>query len=433
MRYWLSILLVAVFASSAGCHREAAVTADGRTPVRAYLMLLNTKQVEYFSWAEATFEAQHPDIDIIIEQFPGSSLKDYEIKIRLRYASKQSPDIWVFRENALSEFVNLGLLAPAPPYIERIVQENSLNELIRQAPYFDGTCYGIVQLAAWQALYYNKEMFREAGLDPEQPPETWEEMMDYADKLTIRRPDGTIERAGLSLRKTGYKPGISEKWLTFFYSAGGTPFNEDGTESHFNSEAGHEATALYKEAMDRNIDAVEVEGDQQGFGQERVAMFIRELHVVDWMKVNYPDVEFGVAQIPKEDTTFSSGGAYPMVVSSESEHQEEAWRFLEFLMSDDVYARYAETMHEMPTLKSVAERPQFKNDPYLQVFINQPAYIPPKFPHDKRSLEILGAYLERFAYGHLSIEETLDRATEDINAHLQTNYARYHRNTNTAP
>lgn len=102
-------------------------------------------------------------------------------------------------------------------------------------------------------------------------------------------------------------------------------------------------------------------------------------------------------------------------------------------MSDDVYARYAETMHEMPTLKSVAERPQFKNDPYLQVFINQPAYIPPKFPHDKRSLEILGAYLERFAYGHLSIEETLDRATEDINAHLQTNYARYHRNTNTAP
>ena len=78
----------------------------------------------FFNWAEAQFEANHPDVDIQIEQFPGSSLKDYEIKLRLRYASGNAPDIWYFRENELAEYVALGLLDPAPAYIEKIVQEN---------------------------------------------------------------------------------------------------------------------------------------------------------------------------------------------------------------------------------------------------------------------------------------------------------------------
>ena len=77
----------------------------------------------YFDWAEATYEAANPDVDIVIEQFPGSSLKDYEIKLRLRYASGNAPDIWYFRENELAEYVDLGLLAPAPDYIEKITRQ----------------------------------------------------------------------------------------------------------------------------------------------------------------------------------------------------------------------------------------------------------------------------------------------------------------------
>ncbi len=423
-------LLILLLLCLIGCSDGPAVSEDGRQQVRVFLLLINTKQVEFFKWAEAEYEKDHPDVDIVFEQFPGSSLKDYEIKMRLRYASGDPPDIWSFRENALAEFVNLGLLAPAPDYIERIVQENSLNEMIRQAPYFDGICYGIAHNAAWQAFYYNKAMFREAGLDPERPPETWDELLDYADRLAVRRADGSVERAGLSLRTSGYKPGIAEKWLTFFYAAGGTPFDSAGTESYFDSDAGRAVNALYQEVLDRRIDAVEHEGDQQGFGQGRVAMFIRELHVVDWMRVNYPDIEFGVAKIPARDSTFtsySSGGAYPMVVSNAAPHKEAAWRFIEFLVSDAPYLRYMRTLNELPMLKSVAQLPEFQDDPNVRTFLEQPVYTPPKFAHDKRSLGILGAYIERFVYGHLGAEEMLERADSEIDAHLRNNYARHHR------
>lgn len=423
-------LLLLMVPLAAGCGQGADTTADGRQELRVFFLLISTKQVEFYRWAEQQFETLHPDVDVVFEQFPGTSLKDYEIKIRLRYASGDPPDVWFFRENLLAEFVNLGLLAPAPPYIERIVRENSLNEMVREAPYFDGICYGIVHNAAWQALYYNKNMFREAGLDPERPPETWDELLDYAEKLTVRRPDGSVERAGISLRKTGYSPGVAEKWLTFFHSAGGRLFNESGSKSLFDSEAGRAANAFYEEVFRRKLDSVEHEGDQQGFGQGRVAMFIRELHVVDWMRTNYPDVEFGVGKIPAADTSltsYSSGGSYPFVVSSDSDVKEIAWRFIEFLMSDEPYTRYMQTLNELPMLKSVAARPEFSNDPYVRTFMEQPVYIPPKFSHDKRSLAILGAYVERLAYGRISSEEMLERVTHDVDAHLRTNLARQQR------
>ena len=424
---FLSLLLLLPLA---GCRQNHAVTGDGRIPLRVFLLLISTKQVAFYQWAEQEYERLNPNVDLIIEQFPGTSLKDFEIKIRLRYASGQAPDIWYHREDLLSEFVNLGLVDPAPEYIAKLVRENSLNEMVRDASFFDGRCYGIAHSAAWTALYYNKQMFREAGLDPERPPQTWDELIDYADRLTIRRPDGSIARAGFSLRKAGYKRGTAEKFLTFFYTAGGRVFNAEGTKSNFDTPAGRAALSFYKTILDRRIDSVEFEGDQQGFGQGRVAMFIRELHVVDWLRTNYPDLGFGVAPIPSFEAgepSYSSGGAYPFVVSSDSKYKDEAWRFLEFLMQDGPYARYMRTVGELPMLKSVAEQPEFSDDPARRVFIEQPVRASPKLPYDKRSMEIIGAYIERFAYGHLTLDETLRRMTNDVDAHVQTNYARYER------
>ena len=404
-----------------GCQQQAP--DDGRKPVSVFVLPISSDQMGFFAWAETEFEQQWPDVDIQIEQFPGSSLKDYEIKLRLRYASGNAPDIWYFRENELAEYVDLGLIAPAPDYIERIVQENSVNEMIRQAPYFDGICYGIVHHAGWTVLYYNKAHFREAGLDPDSPPTTWDELVAYADRLTLRAPDNTIKRTGFSLRKTGYKQGTAEKWLTFFYSAGGVPFNESGTVSYFDSEAARAAFTLYNSVLfDKNIDSVTLDGDQRGFGQGRVSMFIREDHVIYWLNENFPEIEYGIAPIPPLNTTypsFSSGGAFPMVVNQESQHKEEAWRFLEFLLQDEVYLRYVRAVKAQPVLLSVAELPEFKDNPMLQVYRNQPVYLPPKFAHDRYSLELIGTYVERFAYGHLSVEETIERMTQEINVQLQ--------------
>ncbi|MFQ5569136.1 MAG: ABC transporter substrate-binding protein [Rhodothermales bacterium] len=408
---------------STGCERDySAPGNDGRLPVRIFMLLISTRQLEHYRAAEQAFEVINPDIDIIIEQFPGSSLKDFEIKLRLRFSSGKAPDMFHASQNVVAEYARLGLLAPAPPFIEHMVQNNSLNEAIRRAPYFRGTCYGMTAEAAWTALYYNKQMFREAGLDPERPPRTWHELIDYADKLTVRREDGSPIRAGLSLRKTGFKPGTAEKWLTFLYSAGGRPFSEDGTQARFNSPAGRAALDFYRTVLsDKNVDSVNLEGDQQGFGQERAAMFLRELHVVRWLRENYPDLDFGVAPIPARTASISSGGTYLWVVNKDSPHQEAAWRFIHYLMQDEVYARYVSIGGILPVTRSVASLPPYAEDPIMNVFLKQDVALPDPFPRVGRALDILGAYVERFCYGRIGTEKMLERAEQDINALLIRN------------
>ena len=419
------LLACSLTLSSCGGGNQRATTSDGRVPVRVFLLLISTKQVGYYRWAEQTYEAEHPNIDIIIEQFPGSSLKDFEIKLRLRFSSRKVPDVFFAEEKVIAEYARLELLAPAPPYIERMVEENSINEMARRAPYIDDTCYGITSASVWTVLYYNKEMFREAGLDPEHPPRTWDELIEYADRLTVRRADGTPTRAGLSLRKTGFKPGTAGKWETFLYSAGGRPYSEDGTRSTFNSEAGRAALDLYKTILfDKKIDSVDLEGDQQGFGQGRAAMFIREVHVVRWLKENYPDLDFGVGPIPAREASISSGGSYLWVVSKDSPHQEAAWRFIQFLMEDEAYEKYASIGGILPATRSIAALPQYSEDEHLKVFLEQQAAVPTMFPRISRAEDILGAYIERFCYGRLEAEEVLERAQRDIDALLARNQKR---------
>ena len=421
MRCFAIMLLLVV----TGCaDRPRGIGPDGRRQIRVFLLLISTRQVEFYRWAEEEFERLNPELDVIVEQFPGSSLKDFEVKLRLRYSSRQAPDVFVAHQNLTAEFARLGLLVPAPPYIERMVRENSLNEAVLDAAYHDGTCYGMVSDAAWTALYYNKEMFREAGLDPERPPRTWDELVEFADRLTIRRPSGRIARAGFSLRKTGFKPGTADKWFTFVFSAGGRPFNEDGTRALFDGEAGRAAIELYETILERRIDEVTLEGDQQGFGQGRVAMFIREMHVIRWMQEHYPGVEFGVAQIPTLDATtpsLSTGGGYLWVVSTDSPHPDDAWRFIAFVMQDEAYSRYASIGGILPVTKSVASKPEYRNDPYLQVFFEQDWEPVGRFPRDQQVIGLVGEYVERFCYGRIGAEEMIERAARDANALLARN------------
>jgi ABC-type glycerol-3-phosphate transport system substrate-binding protein len=231
-----------------------------------------------------------------------------------------------------------------------------------------------------------------------------------------------VLRAGFSLRKTGFKPGTAEKWYTFLASAGGQPFSSDGTRVMLNTKAGREAIGFYEAVLfDRTIDAVGHDGDQQGFGQGRVAMFLREMHVIRWLEVNYPDIEFGVAPVPARDTSLSFGGSYVWSVSRDSPHQEAAWDWITFLMEDEAYTRYISIGGILPVMKSVASRPEFSEDPHMSVFLEQAVAAPYKFPGYARACDLLGAYIERFCYGRLDAAETLERAENDIAAVLAPN------------
>ena len=73
--------------------------------------------------------------------------------------------------------------------------------------------------------------------------------------------------------------------------------------------------------------------------------------------------------------------------------------------------------------KSVAQMSQFRDDPYLKTFLEQDLQPPEVFPRLGRAQGILGAYIERFTYGRMGLEESLRQAEQDVNALLRRRQA----------
>ena len=103
-------------------------------------------------------------------------------------------------------------------------------------------------------LTWNKDHFKEAGLDPEKPPKTWDEFRDYAKKLTKRDAQGNITRVGYAIRHVGQPHGIVHKHFWAIYGAGAalidTPLALRGGKYMFNTPGGKAALQLVLDMLD---------------------------------------------------------------------------------------------------------------------------------------------------------------------------------------
>ena len=87
---------------------------------------------------------------------------------------------------------------------------------LMDAMIYDGRTYGLPYVTDTRILYYDKDAFAEAGLDPEAPPQTWAELVEYARKLDVKNDDGSYDRLG-------FYPGTLE-WNAWAFSADGKDY-----------------------------------------------------------------------------------------------------------------------------------------------------------------------------------------------------------------
>ena len=184
---------------------------------------------------EPEFEALHPDIDLQFEIVPYSDLSTKEM---VACQSAVGPDVMWQSYAWTNSFAKMGLLTSYSPYLEKseaIDLENDFDPVALELGTVDGQIYGLPWSMEAMCLVYNKDMFREAGLDPEKPPTNWEELVECAKALTVDKDgDGTIDQYGYGL--VGNLTGNT--WFRFvpeLWSAGGEVANADMTEGTLTS------------------------------------------------------------------------------------------------------------------------------------------------------------------------------------------------------
>lgn len=173
-------------------------------------------------------------------------------------------------------------------------------------------------------MYYNKDLMAQAGLDPESPPQTWDELKEQARAISDAVP-GTI---GVEVRDEAW-------WLkALILQNGAEIMNEDATAPAFNTPAGVEAMEFWKSLIDDGLMPPAQHGDSRDlFIGGRVGFLMASTASVVTVKGG-AGFEFGTAFLPGNVRRGATvGGASLVMFPSTPEREEAAWRFLKFLTS----------------------------------------------------------------------------------------------------
>ena len=338
-------------------------------------------QVEIEYW-QYTFAQRVQAIDTLIKQFeaanPGIKVKhthipydDFRVKIAAAIPAGQGPDVVQLFYGWLQDYLKAGLLQPLPADAFSVVEiEKEFFPIVQQMK-LDGKYYALPTAVRSLALFWNKTLFKEAGLDPERPPATLEEIVDYARKLTKRSPNGDLLQAGLTIDMGGQ----DHHWLreVLIRQFGGAPYSGNNRTVAYNSAAGINATQWYIDL------AAKHKVGQIGFLTDGVTAFRSgkagmtidgsfRLGALD----NQKGLDYGVAELPSHNgikSNFASYWVNGITTKATGPKRDAAVKFLKFITTPEAMELWMNTVGELPARKSVAEKDANKNHAKYGPFI----------------------------------------------------------------
>jgi ABC-type glycerol-3-phosphate transport system substrate-binding protein len=328
-----------------------------KEPVTIVFMRTGTPEIvrEIFEPMIAEFEKENSDIKVDLQDFGWA---DAEKKLPVMASSKTLPDIMYHLPGTVFDMATKDLILPLDEFIDDELKNDIFPGLLA-AGQFDGKQYLIPCGASTLLLWYNTEIFEQAGLDPDAPPKTWEEFETYAKQ--IKDKTGT---PGIGVYA---KPGGGETSFVFeslFASAiGGNTWDSDQQEYTYYEDANKDAAVGALKLMQNLVDLSQ--GNVVEYGRfdgrtlmrdGKVGMALDLIHMKNQIPEQLEAGTIKVAPIPagpsgKSISAVNVGGWY---IPKNSKNPDAAWKFLRYTMKTEnqiAHQKYG----SVPILKSEAE------------------------------------------------------------------------------
>ena len=205
-----------------------------------------------------------------------------------------------------------------------------------------GKTWGIPFQRSTIVLYYNKEAFKEAGLDPNRPPENWKEMVDYAQKLTKRDASGRVTQWGVQIPSSGFP-----YWLFqgLAIENGVNLMNAAGTETYYDKPEVIEALQywvdLVKKYKVHPEGIVEWGTTPKDFFERKVAMVWTTTGNLTNVRAN-AKFDFGVAMLPasRQRGSPTGGGNFYLFKKSTPAQRDAAFKFIKWVTTPQRAAQW---------------------------------------------------------------------------------------------
>ncbi|WP_113156730.1 extracellular solute-binding protein [Nitratireductor sp. OM-1] len=377
----------------------------------------------FYEHVAESLKEKYPDLEVNVEAI---ALREHEKRIALGLTSGSAGvTVIELAGSTASRYIENDLLPAAPEAVAGFVtNKDNFGEFFVDAASKNGTVYGVPLFRGQGALFYNIDMFEEAGL--KEPPQTMEAYTDYAEKLTQRDEDGKATVSGWSLRLTGGGQGIAEKFWINLFQYGGSVIEEvsDGKwQANYANEAGRKAVKQYLE----NVHVLktvtpEMPADAEAFERGQTAMFIRESWVIADIAAKSPDLNYATAPLPVGSIALP---ANLYVNSVEGEDAEAAWAYVQAANDPENLVWLLDNVGWLPNRSGVDYGVVTEKVPAYGAFVDYPAdykfFTLPAIGPIEEVLTRLAAQLTN-AYGDASLAEDdaaidamLARAAEETN------------------
>jgi multiple sugar transport system substrate-binding protein len=347
------------------------------------------------------FESRHPDIKIV-EKFQPGVYTGLMQQLQVSLAARRPPAVAQIGFNltayAAGQFphVVLDKYRQSDPDFFKGIPDN-----IMALGLFGGKLHGIPFGVSTPVMYYNPELFKAAGLDPDHPPQTWDE----------------VQRQGQIIKqKTGklavYLQQPNDEWIdqTLIWGNGGQPLSEDGKRVGWDSAPAIEAMQMWQDMVQKSKIAANLTWEEgiQAFLSGHIAMCLTTIGRQDHMRKNANGFDVRSAPVPRfgsKPLATATGGNVLMIFASDPAQEKAAWEWIRFLLSPDGATIWTRGTGYLPPRAALANDPR-----YLKPFFDQAPLMKAAldtFPYAKPWVSFPGAR-------GLEITKTLIKAREEV-------------------
>lgn len=371
------------------------------------------------------FNKANPDIEV--ESLYSGNAWTMRDKLLAAVAGKQPPDVSMIDQFWAAQLASTGAISKMQTLIDGPdgIDKADVNKTAWMTATVDGEIWTMPYAMSNIVLYYNKDMFKAVGLDPNKPPTTWGELVDYAKKLTRDvNGDGKIDEWGLSFPIKA-DTGTVYYYIAFLWQAGGELYNADCSKVVFNSPAGVEALQFWMDLVNKH-GVLPLAPPTEGFTVGRIAMEMASSSTLETRqaKCKFP---IGVAHMPAGKQKVTGVGGNNLAIFKNTPAKEAAaWKFVKWMSSPEMNLKWSTMTGYTPLRDSVVNSQGYKDylkaNPEVATMAGQMAVARPR-PNNETYPEvsrILGLAVEKALFSKADPKQLLDEAAVESNEYIKS-------------
>lgn len=325
-----------------------------------FLVFGEPEEVKGYQAVIDAYESLHEGTEVRL--VVAASRSDLLTRLSTSIATGTPPDVFLVNYRFYGQYAATGALEPMNERFQNSTEfePEDFYSVALEAFTWDAMQMCLPQNVSSLALFYNRALFRTAGVD--EPPDdwTWNEMVEAATAMTVDVDgDGFIDRHGL-----GVEPGII-RLAPFVWSAGGELFDDPDNPTTFTIDTAPGLVAVQSFIGLHNANRVvpsdeemESEDLEARFMNGRLAMLLSSRRVVPELR-SIEGLDWDVAALPTIRLPANVLHSDAFCMTSGSTRHDETWNFVEFALGTEGQRIMASTGRTVPSLREVAESPAF--------------------------------------------------------------------------